>query len=58
MPRVELLASLTIFLILAHIMFINQSILGDVGNPKEAMFIAICLAASVGLIVIQHFRRR
>jgi AGZA family xanthine/uracil permease-like MFS transporter len=41
--RTELLAGLTTFLTMAYIIFVNPSILGDAGMPKEAVFVATCL---------------
>ncbi|MFA6070569.1 MAG: NCS2 family permease, partial [Janthinobacterium sp.] len=34
--RTELLAGLTTFLTMAYIIFVNPSILGDAGMPKDA----------------------
>ena len=38
--RTELLAGLTTFLTMAYIIFVNPSILGDAGMPKDAVFVA------------------
>ncbi|HEY0846856.1 MAG TPA: NCS2 family permease [Noviherbaspirillum sp.] len=50
--RTELLAGLTTFLTMAYIIFVNPSILGDAGMPKDAVFVATCLAAAVGTLVM------
>lgn len=50
--RTELLAGLTTFLTMAYIIFVNPSILGDAGMPKEAVFVATCLAAAIGSLVM------
>ena len=46
--RTELVAGLTTFLTMAYIIFVNPSILGDAGMPKEAVFVATCLIAALG----------
>ncbi len=51
-PRTEVLAGLTTFLTMAYIMFINPSILGDAGMPKGAVFVATCLVAAIGSLVM------
>jgi AGZA family xanthine/uracil permease-like MFS transporter len=50
--RTELLAGLTTFLTMAYIIFVNPSILGDAGMPKDAVFVATCLAAAIGTLVM------
>ncbi|HJV81083.1 NCS2 family permease [Noviherbaspirillum sp.] len=50
--RTELLAGLTTFLTMAYIIFVNPSILGDAGMPKDAVFVATCLAAALGSLVM------
>ena len=50
--RTELLAGLTTFLTMAYIVFVNPSILGDAGMPKDAVFVATCLAAAIGTLVM------
>ena len=46
--RTEVIAGLTTFLTMAYIIFVNPSILGDAGVPKDAVFVATCLAAAIG----------
>src|SRR5689334_15467610 len=50
--RTELLAGLTTFLTMAYIIFVNPSILGDAGMPKEAVFVATCLIAALGTMIM------
>ncbi|WP_136417500.1 NCS2 family permease [Herbaspirillum sp. ST 5-3] len=50
--RTELLAGLTTFLTMAYIIFVNPSILGDAGMPKDAVFVATCIAAALGSLVM------
>ncbi len=50
--RTELLAGLTTFLTMAYIIFVNPSILGDAGMPKDAVFVATCLAAALGTLIM------
>jgi len=38
--RTEILAGVTTFLTMAYIIFVNPTILGDAGMPKEAVFVA------------------
>src|SRR5207237_3760954 len=50
--RTELVAGLTTFLTMAYIIFVNPSILGDAGMPRDAVFVATCLAAALGTLVM------
>jgi len=50
--RTELLAGLTTFLTMAYIIFVNPSILGDAGMPKDSVFVATCVAAAVGTLIM------
>ena len=50
--RTELIAGLTTFLTMAYIIFVNPSILGDAGMPKDAVFVATCLAAATGSLIM------
>ncbi len=51
-PRTEVLAGLTTFLTMAYIIFINPSILGDAGMPRGAVFVATCLVAAAGSLIM------
>jgi AGZA family xanthine/uracil permease-like MFS transporter len=50
--QVELLAGLTTFLTMAYIVFVNPAILGDAGMPKGAVFVATCLIAALGTVIM------
>jgi AGZA family xanthine/uracil permease-like MFS transporter len=50
--RTELVAGLTTFLTMAYIIFVNPAILGDAGMPKDAVFVATCLAAALGSLIM------
>jgi AGZA family xanthine/uracil permease-like MFS transporter len=50
--RTEVLAGITTFLTMAYIIFVNPSILGDAGMPKGAVFVATCLIAALGTLIM------
>jgi adenine/guanine/hypoxanthine permease len=50
--RTELLAGLTSFLTMAYIVFVNPEILAAAGMPREAVFVATCLAAALGSAIM------
>jgi AGZA family xanthine/uracil permease-like MFS transporter len=50
--RTELLAGLTTFLTMAYIIFVNPAILADAGMPKGAVFVATCLIAALGSLIM------
>ena len=50
--RTEVVAGITTFLTMAYIIFVNPAILGDAGVPKDAVFVATCLAAALGTIIM------
>ncbi|HEU4777949.1 MAG TPA: NCS2 family permease [Telluria sp.] len=50
--RTEVVAGLTTFLTMAYIVFVNPAILGDAGVPKDAVFVATCLAAALGSAIM------
>ena len=50
--RTEVLAGLTTFLTMAYIVFINPNILADAGMPKGSVFVATCLVAAIGSMVM------
>ena len=50
--RTEVLAGITTFLTMAYILFVNPSILGETGMDKGAIFVATCLAAAFGSVVM------
>jgi AGZA family xanthine/uracil permease-like MFS transporter len=50
--RTEVVAGVTTFLTMAYIIFVNPAILGDAGMPKDAVFVATCLAAALGTVIM------
>lgn len=50
--RTELLAGLTTFLTMAYIIFVNPTILADAGMPKDSVFVATCLIAALGSLIM------
>jgi len=50
--RTEIIAGVTTFLTLTYIMFVNPSILAETGMDHGAVFVATCLAAAVGTIIM------
>ncbi len=51
-PRTEAMAGLTTFLAMAYITVVNPSILSETGMDFGAVFVATCLAAAFGSIVM------
>lgn len=50
--RTEVLAGLTTFLTMAYIVFVNPEILAAAGMPKDSVFVATCLAAAIGSLIM------
>ncbi len=50
--RTEIVAGVTTFLTLAYIMFVNPSILAETGMDQGAVFVATCLAAVIGTLIM------
>ena len=50
--RTELVAGLTTFLTMSYIVFVNPSVLGNTGMDTGAVFVATCLAAAIGSLVM------
>ena len=50
--RTELLAGLTTFLTMSYIVFVNPDILSTTGMDAGAVFVATCLAAALGSLVM------
>lgn len=46
--RTECIAGLSTFLAMAYILFVNPDILAAAGMPRDAVFVATCLAAAFG----------
>ncbi len=50
--RTELVAGLTTFMTMAYIIFVNPDILAAAGMDKGAVFVATCLAAAAGCLIM------
>jgi AGZA family xanthine/uracil permease-like MFS transporter len=50
--RTEVLAGITTFLTMSYIIFVNPEILGGTGMDKSAVFVATCLAAALGTLIM------
>ncbi|WP_022706807.1 NCS2 family permease [Paracoccus zeaxanthinifaciens] len=50
--RTELIAGLTTFLTMAYIIFVNPEILSSTGMDRDAVFVATCLAAAAGSLIM------
>ncbi|PSS70767.1 NCS2 family permease [Shewanella algae] len=48
----EAVAGLTTFLTMAYIIFVNPSMLADAGMDQGAVFVATCVAAAIGCLVM------
>ncbi|WP_048306996.1 NCS2 family permease [Halomonas sp. PR-M31] len=50
--RTEIIAGITTFLTMAYIIFVNPSILAQAGMDSGAVFVATCLAAAIGCLIM------
>jgi len=50
--RTEVIAGLTTFLTMAYIIFVNPTILSTTGMDRNAVFVATCLAAATGSMIM------
>ena len=50
--RTEMVAGLTTFLTMSYIIFVNPDILSTTGMDRDAVFVATCLAAALGSLVM------
>ena len=50
--RTEIVAGVTTFLTMAYIIFVNPDILSNAGMPIGAVFVATCVAAAVGCLLM------
>ena len=50
--RTEVMAGLTTFLTMAYIIFVNPSILSSTGMDFGAVFVATCVAAAIGTLIM------
>ncbi len=51
-PQTELLAGVTTFLTMSYIVFVNPEILSSTGMDKGAVFVATCVAAALGSLIM------
>ncbi|MFC3339205.1 NCS2 family permease [Paracandidimonas soli] len=50
--RTEILAGVTTFLTMSYIIFVNPDILSSTGMDRNAVFVATCLAAALGTLIM------
>lgn len=50
--RTEIIAGLTTFLTMAYIIFVNPAMMADAGIDPGAAFVATCLAAALGTLIM------
>src|SRR5699024_9375364 len=50
--RTEIIAGITTFLTMSYIIFVNPDILSTTGMDRDAVFVATCLAATVGSLIM------
>jgi len=50
--RTEIIAGVTTFLTMSYIIFVNPDILSSTGMDRNAVFVATCLAAALGSLVM------
>lgn len=55
--RTEVIAGITTFLTMAYIIFVNPDILSTTGMDRDAVFVATCLAAALGTLVMGLYAR-
>src|SRR5690606_28192643 len=48
----EIVAGVTTFLTMAYIIFVNPSMLAEAGMDRGAVFVATCLAAALGSLIM------
>jgi AGZA family xanthine/uracil permease-like MFS transporter len=53
--RTEVMAGVTTFLTMAYIIFVNPDILSTTGMDRNAVFVATCLAAAFGSLIMALF---
>lgn len=51
-PKTEIMAGITTYLTMAYIIFVNPAMLADAGMDQGAVFVATCLAAAVGCLIM------
>ncbi|MGO3743538.1 NCS2 family permease [Kerstersia sp.] len=50
--RTEIIAGITTFLTMSYIIFVNPDILSSTGMDRNAVFVATCLAAALGSVIM------
>nr|WP_297458487.1 NCS2 family permease [uncultured Halomonas sp.] len=50
--RTEIIAGITTFLTMAYIIFVNPNVLAQAGMDQGAVFVATCLAAAIGTLIM------
>ncbi|MDQ0319074.1 AGZA family xanthine/uracil permease-like MFS transporter [Pararhizobium capsulatum DSM 1112] len=50
--RTEVIAGVTTFLTMSYIIFVNPDILSTTGMDRDAIFVATCLAAALGTLIM------
>jgi Permeases len=50
--RTEIVAGITTFLTMSYIVFVNPAILSSTGMDRDAVFVATCLAAALGSLIM------
>ena len=50
--RTEVVAGITTFLTMSYIIFVNPDILSTTGMDRDAVFVATCLAAALGTLIM------
>jgi adenine/guanine/hypoxanthine permease len=53
--RIELIAGVTTFLTMSYIIFVNPQILSTTGMDRNAVFVATCLAAALGTLIMAFY---
>ncbi|GGB02843.1 adenine permease [Brucella endophytica] len=53
--RTELVAGVTTFLTMSYIIFVNPEILSTTGMDRGAVFVATCLAAALGTLIMAFY---
>jgi len=53
--KTEVIAGITTFLTMSYIIFVNPSILAQTGMNYESVFIATCIAAAIGTLIMGLF---
>ena len=53
--RTEIVAGLTTFFTMAYIIFVNPSMLSSTGMSFEGVFVATCLSAAIGTLIMAFF---